>query len=492
MTVPAWALMLALSTPAEAKKPIVAVFDIEARRMRMGGQLRDALRDYVETRLTASGAYEVVPSDQLKKALSKQKTRSYKQCYKQSCQISIGQELAADRTLSTRVTRIGKDCVVSMKLYHLKRMTTEKGDTKKGACSESGIMSSIDKVVRRLASGGTGNSGGPGPSIGGPRVSGGDITKPSARLIVRVRPASARIKVTGPGGYASTGGATWEQQGLTSGTYQVTAGAAGWAVARRTVTLAPDDLKTLTINLERPGTLVVTGKPAGARVEISGSGNFSVVKGLPVTVSGASRGSYTVKVTRDGYLDHQRQVSVLPGATARVQVALVPRGGQRKHCKAGEVARCARLCARGDMFSCNELGYSYQHGKGVARNYRRGVKIYRKACAGGNMAACSNLAYCYEHGKGVVRNRGRAVKLYHRACNGDNRIACYNLGSCYEFGRGAARDYRRSCDGGTLTACYNMALMFKYGRGVAKDRGKALLLFRKACAGGHKDSCRQR
>ena len=149
---------LLAGSAAEAKKSIVAVFNIEFRRVRMAGPVGDALRDFIETKLAASGVYEVVPSDQLKRALSKQKTKSYKDCYQDSCQIKIGQELAADRTLSTRVTRIGRVCMVSIKLYHLKRMTAEKGATATGSCTEQGIMASIKTVVGKLATGGGGSS----------------------------------------------------------------------------------------------------------------------------------------------------------------------------------------------------------------------------------------------------------------------------------------------------------------------------------------------
>ena len=314
---------------AQARKTIVAVFNIEFKRVRMPGPVREALRDYIETRLTASGVYEVVPPGQLKRALSKQKIKSYRRCYKESCQIRIGEELSADRTLSTRVTRIGQTCMVSMKLYHLKRMTSEKGETARGKCTEQGIMKSLRAVVTKLArgSGGSTGSGGPGPALGGPQVSGGAVTKALARLIVKIRPAPARVRVTGPGGFSATGGATWERADLKPGTYQVVAGASGYATTTRTATLNADDLKTLTITLERPGTLIVLGKPAGANTEITGPGGFSVVKGLPVKVSGAPRGTYHVKVTREGYRTEERDAVVQPSKTTTVNVALARSGG---------------------------------------------------------------------------------------------------------------------------------------------------------------------
>ena len=147
-----------------------------------------------------------------------------------------------------------------------------------------------------------------------------------ARLIVKVRPRTARVRVTGPGGFRSTGGASWERADLKPGRYNVLAGASGYASTQRAVTLGGDDLKTLTIALLRPGTLVVTGNPRGARVEVKGPGGFSIVKGLPVTISGAAGGTYRVKVSRAGYGAVEREAVVEPGRSAKVEVRLVQGG----------------------------------------------------------------------------------------------------------------------------------------------------------------------
>ena len=140
-----------LTSPAvEAKKPIVAVFDIEFQRVRLKRDAAEVLNNYLVDKVAASGKYQVVPRDQLKKRLVAQKKRSYKQCYQQSCQIEIGKELAAQKSLATRVMKIGRQCVVTATLYDLKKATTERGATAKGKCSEGGIMASLDKVVGKV------------------------------------------------------------------------------------------------------------------------------------------------------------------------------------------------------------------------------------------------------------------------------------------------------------------------------------------------------
>lgn len=134
-----------------ASKPIVAVFEMHTKRVKLRRGATAALTAYLASRLTSSGAYQVVPRDQLRKALRAQKTRSYKRCYKQSCQIAIGQELSAHKSLSSEIMRIGKHCVVTLALYDLKKATTDRGADASGRCSEDALMGSIKRAVNELA-----------------------------------------------------------------------------------------------------------------------------------------------------------------------------------------------------------------------------------------------------------------------------------------------------------------------------------------------------
>jgi hypothetical protein len=147
------ALALAPEARAEPPRPIVAVFDLQAKRVQLEEEARAAMSDYVANRLTSSGAYQVVPRDQLRKRLTEQKLRSHKECVAQTCQIEIGKELAAQKSLATSVMRIGSRCVVTATLYDLRRATTEKGAAAKGSCSEDGIMETVDAVMAKLTGG---------------------------------------------------------------------------------------------------------------------------------------------------------------------------------------------------------------------------------------------------------------------------------------------------------------------------------------------------
>jgi hypothetical protein len=146
-------LLAALPRPAPAATPksIVAVFSIETRGVKLKPGVLVSLTTYLGSKLSESGEFEVVPQDKLKEALAAKKKDSYKQCYNQSCQIEIGQELAANRALSTQVMKVGTKCMVTCNLYDLKKATSGKAATAKGPCSEDGITASLDAVVEKLA-----------------------------------------------------------------------------------------------------------------------------------------------------------------------------------------------------------------------------------------------------------------------------------------------------------------------------------------------------
>ena len=143
---------LGCASVAEAgdERPIVVVFNVEVKNVRLSKGFLDGLADYLSSRLTESGAYQVVPRDQVKQRLVQQKKGSYKECYDQSCQIEIGKELAAEKTLSTKVIKLGNRCTVTLTFYDLKKSTTESAATQHGQCGENKVIESVDKALAKL------------------------------------------------------------------------------------------------------------------------------------------------------------------------------------------------------------------------------------------------------------------------------------------------------------------------------------------------------
>jgi hypothetical protein len=135
---------------AEDKKPILAVFNIEVQRAKLSEEAIVALSDYLATQIAETGLYQIVPRDELKKRLTEQKQESYKACYEESCQIELGKELAAQKSLATRVILLGSSCKVTLTLFDLRTGTSERAATETGGCTEDGVVSSIEKAVPKL------------------------------------------------------------------------------------------------------------------------------------------------------------------------------------------------------------------------------------------------------------------------------------------------------------------------------------------------------
>jgi len=143
-------ILLPAAAQAAERRPIVAVFDVEAKGIKLSVSLLERLSDYLSSRLAETGRFMVIPRDDLKKRLLGQKAKSYKQCYDRSCQIEMGREMAADKTIATRVIKFGTRCMLTSTLYDLKKAATEIAATVRGKCGEEDLVNSLDKVVNKL------------------------------------------------------------------------------------------------------------------------------------------------------------------------------------------------------------------------------------------------------------------------------------------------------------------------------------------------------
>ena len=70
---------------------------------------------------------------------------------------------------------------------------------------------------------------------------------------------------------------------------------------------------------------------------------------------------------------------------------------------------------QGDAAAQIQLGFTYEHGKGVPQDYKEAVKWYLKAAEQGNAIGQFNLGVMYEHGKGVPQDYEEALNWYRKA-----------------------------------------------------------------------------
>lgn len=474
-------MSLLMGTTAYAQKPIMAVFELTAEGARLSKSSLERMTIYLSNQLTASGLYQVLPRDQLRKRLREEKKSSYKTCFDQSCQIAIGRELAANKSMATKVLRIGRQCIVTATIYDLRSSTTESAAANKGKCGEEGILKSIDAVLNKL-SGGT---------------VGGQLSGPAATTTPPMMTAAAA-------------------QGR---------GAAKWppACAR----LSPEQCLKMADAQKEPNVAFTMAAMAYAKSNTSRKWSL------------ASNAEGKMRALVKGYIPHQSALeSALKEACLRRQddsaclagAFLVTEDKRRaeatplyqKACDRRSVAGCygfakanfdgigvvknqtranaiyQRACDAGGLKACTTLGLNYRYGYGVAKNVAKGTALYKRACDGGHMAACSSLASVYQSGSGTAKDPIKAATILSRACDSGHMSSCSSLAYAYKMGNGMAKNllkatalYRKACDGGYYWSCTSLADAHRLGEGVVRNDTTAMALYRRACDGGVSSACKQ-
>jgi len=106
------AILCLLPAQAVQEGPIVAVFDIEERGARLAKDKVQDLTDFLAARL-AEGGYQVILLSEIMNRLKEQNKDSFLACYDESCQIELGRELGAQKSLSTQLLKVADKCQVT-------------------------------------------------------------------------------------------------------------------------------------------------------------------------------------------------------------------------------------------------------------------------------------------------------------------------------------------------------------------------------------------
>jgi hypothetical protein len=421
-------------TAAEEKRQIVAVFGIEARDIKLKPSVLASLTGYLASKLSESGQYEVVPQDKLAEALAAKKKESYKNCYKQSCQIEIGQELAASKALATQVMKVGTKCTVTVNLYDLAKKTSGKASTAKGPCSEDGIQGSIDEAVNKLT------------------ISSAAPASPSSSPSPMPTPAPTPTPAPAP---------------------TPTPAGKGW----------------LGVKFKNDGGVVVVTVFKGTPAQKAGLQKGDVIMHM-------NKEPATSREQIGKWIGSQRPgVKIIVGVKRQGKLRQVTAVLEDSNW-AASVYRQA--CNDGDTDACTIVGRMLARGQGIPEDHAQAAAVWRKGCEAGAMDSCSGLGVQYLRGLGVAKDVGKAVELYRKACEGGSMTGCNNLGMLHVKGLGVAKDpnkaaqlWRKACEGGSMSGCSNLGMLHAKGLGVAKDRARAVVLYRKACDGGNREGCKR-
>jgi TPR repeat protein len=159
----------------------------------------------------------------------------------------------------------------------------------------------------------------------------------------------------------------------------------------------------------------------------------------------------------------------------------------------GDLTAKTRIAAEaGDPTAQNGLGWIYQTGLGVSKDYVKAVLWYRKAAEAGNSDGQNNLGAMYHNGWGVSKDDSKAVLWFRKAAEAGNSAGQNHLGLMYNNGWGVSKDYakavlwyRKAAEAGNTDGQNQLGNMFFSGVGVRKDYAEAVRWYRKAAEAGH-------
>lgn len=143
---------LAGSVPARAEppRPVIAVFDLEDQTKKLKKSDVRELTAYLSGRIASAGTYKIVPEGALRQALGAAKAKSYAACVDTACQIEIGREVAAEKTLHTRIVALGTQCAVTGTVFDLRTAASDGAATEKSACRVDALVTALEKVADQL------------------------------------------------------------------------------------------------------------------------------------------------------------------------------------------------------------------------------------------------------------------------------------------------------------------------------------------------------
>jgi len=140
----------ALAAHYPRRAPVVAVFDLHDAAGLLQPAEHEQLTAYLATRLAEARKGRVVPREQLRERLTDQKREGHRPCYEERCQIALGKALAAEKSLSATLMRVGERCALTLNLYDLETETAERGASVKADCRLEALLEAVERAVERL------------------------------------------------------------------------------------------------------------------------------------------------------------------------------------------------------------------------------------------------------------------------------------------------------------------------------------------------------
>lgn len=154
----------------------------------------------------------------------------------------------------------------------------------------------------------------------------------------------------------------------------------------------------------------------------------------------------------------------------------------------------------GSTISMYNLGYYFDNGYNVKRDYMVAYDYYRMAAEQNHTNAQAELGWMYEKGNGVSQDYYKSAYWYDLAAKNNHLVAMINLGNHYMNGNGVECNKEkgfslymkayalRKNDESVSTLLYLIANSYEFGNGVSKDCQEALRWYERARDAGDPDA----
>ncbi|MEC7983680.1 MAG: hypothetical protein VX278_00870 [Myxococcota bacterium] len=157
------------------------------------------------------------------------------------------------------------------------------------------------------------------------------------------------------------------------------------------------------------------------------------------------------------------------------------------------VKQAKKLCGKQQHMACDVYGWLIQGGKGVKKNPRKAMQIFKKSCDTGYHSSCTSVGQMYGwNDSGIKVDLRKAVSYYKKGCKEGERAGCDEMADAYNQGLGIRKDtqkakkwYKKSCESFSMRSCWGLGQQ----KWTEKKYKTAISYFQKSCSGGYSWSC---
>ncbi len=136
-----------------ARRPLLALFEVRPRKVRLPRRLLVALQDHAIRLIDLAGGYRAVPHSQLRAQLGRRRLRSERSCRDLRCQARLGPRLfRAHKSLAVEVNqRMLAQCEVVATIYDLDQRSIDHHARATTSCNGEDLVRALSRVVCHLS-----------------------------------------------------------------------------------------------------------------------------------------------------------------------------------------------------------------------------------------------------------------------------------------------------------------------------------------------------